>query len=176
MGPVFSRREETASFASPALDRGSRPWIASECKSIKECEKWRQDLLSQVAKKIKEIQNGMPPRARVRGLLPPRAHSRSGPARAAGLGEIRLRELNDQINRMLREKWHWDEQILRLGGPNYHLVGPKMLDSDGKEIKGSHGYKCVGRWPRPPGPGPLMGMVGACVRADTLARPKIFPG
>ncbi len=36
----------------------SRPWIASEVTNIKECEKWRQDLLSQIAKKIKEIQNG----------------------------------------------------------------------------------------------------------------------
>ncbi len=48
---------------------------------------------------------------------------------------------------MLREKWHWDEQIVKLGGPNYHKVGPKVLDNDGKEIKGAHGYKCGGcRW------------------------------
>lgn len=96
-----------------------RPYVASECSSVKECEKWRADILRVAAKKIAQIQN-------------------------AGLGEHRIRELNDQINRLFREKWHWDERILQLGGPNYHLQGPKVLDSDGKEIKGSHGYKYYG--------------------------------
>lgn len=30
----------------------------------------------------------------------------------AGLGEVRLRELNDEINKLLREKAKWEEQIV----------------------------------------------------------------
>ena len=37
----------------------------------------------------------------------------------AGLGEHRLRDLNDEINKLIREKGHWERRILQLGGPNY---------------------------------------------------------
>ena len=37
----------------------------------------------------------------------------------AGLGEFRLRDLNDEINKLLREKRHWEDRIVELGGPNY---------------------------------------------------------
>jgi hypothetical protein len=34
----------------------------------------------------------------------------------AGLGEFRIRDLNDEINKLLREKKRWEERILELGG------------------------------------------------------------
>ena len=37
----------------------------------------------------------------------------------AGLGEFRLRDLNDEINKLIREKRHWEHRIIKLGGPNY---------------------------------------------------------
>ena len=37
----------------------------------------------------------------------------------AGLGEFRIRDLNDEINKLLREKRHWEERILQLGGTDY---------------------------------------------------------
>ena len=37
----------------------------------------------------------------------------------AGLGEFRLRDLNDEINKLIREKRHWEERIKKLGGPDY---------------------------------------------------------
>ena len=37
----------------------------------------------------------------------------------AGLGEFRIRDLNDEINKLLREKRHWEDRILELGGPDY---------------------------------------------------------
>ena len=40
---------------------------------------------------------------------------------AAALGEFRLRAINDEINKLLREKHHWNKRILELGGPN-HMV------------------------------------------------------
>lgn len=37
----------------------------------------------------------------------------------AGLGEFRIRDLNDEINKLLREKGHWEYRIKELGGPDY---------------------------------------------------------
>lgn len=39
----------------------------------------------------------------------------------AGLGEFKLRDLNDEINKLLREKGHWEDRILELGGPDYKV-------------------------------------------------------
>lgn len=62
----------------------------------------------------------------------------------AGLGEFRIRDLNDEINKLMREKRHWEVQIKSLGGPDHARVGPKMLDQDGKEVPGNRGYKYFG--------------------------------
>jgi hypothetical protein len=35
------------------------------------------------------------------------------------LDEYRIRDLNDEINRLLREKTHWERRIRELGGPDY---------------------------------------------------------
>lgn len=40
----------------------------------------------------------------------------------AGLGEFRIRDLNDEINKLLREKGHWEFRINELGGPNYRVI------------------------------------------------------
>ena len=39
----------------------------------------------------------------------------------AGLGEFRLRDLNDEINKLLREKRHWEYRILELGGRDHRV-------------------------------------------------------
>ena len=43
------------------------------------------------------------------------------PLLLAGLGEFRIRDLNDEINKLLREKRHWQDRILELGGPDYFV-------------------------------------------------------
>eukprot|EP00747_Dinoflagellata_sp_TGD_P162249 gnl/TRDRNA2_/TRDRNA2_179643_c0_seq1.p1 gnl/TRDRNA2_/TRDRNA2_179643_c0~~gnl/TRDRNA2_/TRDRNA2_179643_c0_seq1.p1 ORF type:complete len:363 (-),score=124.69 gnl/TRDRNA2_/TRDRNA2_179643_c0_seq1:62-1045(-) len=97
-----------------------RPKIASEVTTIKECEHWRNDLLRGVATKIKEIQN-------------------------AGMGEHRIRDLNDEINKDLREKKYWDEQIKNLGGPDYAAMQAKAVEQAGAEPGTStSGYKYFG--------------------------------
>ena len=60
----------------------------------------------------------------------------------AGLSDYEVRDVNDDINKLLREKRHWENQIVALGGANYRRNVP-MIDEDGKEVPGTKGYKCV---------------------------------
>ena len=62
----------------------------------------------------------------------------------AGLGEFRIRDLNDHINKLLREKKHWENRLRELGGKSYSSKGAKMLDREGKEVPGNRGYKYFG--------------------------------
>ena len=96
-----------------------RPFLATDCNDLKEAEKWRQQVIRQISKKVSQIQN-------------------------PGLGEYRIRDLNDEINKLLREKGHWQDRIVELGGPDYNKIGPKMLDHEGKEVPGNRGYKYFG--------------------------------
>jgi pre-mRNA-splicing factor ISY1 len=54
-----------------------------------------------------------------------------------------VRDLNDEINKCIREKGHWERQIVALGGANYRRGMGRMLDDSGKEVPGTRGYKCV---------------------------------
>ncbi|XP_066144348.1 pre-mRNA-splicing factor ISY1 homolog [Euwallacea fornicatus] len=103
-----------------------RPYLASDCKSLYACEKWRMQIIREIAQKVAQIQN-------------------------AGLGEFRIRDLNDEINKLLREKRHWEDQIKEVGGPDYQKVGPRMLDHEGKEVPGNRGYKYFGAAKELPG-------------------------
>ena len=38
----------------------------------------------------------------------------------------RLRDLNDEINKLIREKGHWERRIVELGGPDYARAAPKV--------------------------------------------------
>jgi hypothetical protein len=60
----------------------------------------------------------------------------------AGLTDYEVRDLNDEINRLMREKRHWENQIIALGGANYRR-NVAMLDDDGREVPGTKGYKYV---------------------------------
>ena len=51
---------------------------------------------------------------------------------------------------LLREKRHWENQIVALGGANYRR-NVAMLDDDGKEVPGTKGYKYFGRAKELPG-------------------------
>lgn len=58
----------------------------------------------------------------------------------AGLTDYEVRDLNDEINKLMREKRHWENQIVALGGANYRR-NVAMVDDDGKEVPGTKGYK-----------------------------------
>lgn len=38
------------------------------------------------------------------------------------LGEQRIRDINDEINRMLKEKSQWEKRIIELGGPDFRVI------------------------------------------------------
>lgn len=86
---------------------GRRGW-ASECDNLGEALARRREVVKEVTEKISEIQN-------------------------AGLGEHRIRELNDEINKVLREKHRWEQQIRKLGGPTQF--------GDGKRTDSEKGFK-----------------------------------
>jgi len=95
-----------------------RPFLTSECDNVQQAERWRHQVIREISKSVTAIQN-------------------------AGLGEFRIRDLNDHINKLLREKKHWEDRIKELGGKHYK-GGARMLDREGKEVPGNKGYKYFG--------------------------------
>lgn len=95
-----------------------RPYLAEECADVRGCKRWRREIIQEISQKMSQIQN-------------------------AGLGEFRLRDLNDEINKLIREKRHWEDRIKKLGGPDY-INSNKMLDHEGKELQWNRGYKYFG--------------------------------
>lgn len=86
-----------------------RPYLASECRDLADADRWRSEILREIGVKVAEIQN-------------------------EGLGEHRLRDLNDEINKLLRERVHWERRIVELGGSNYTKNTAKMTDLEGNII------------------------------------------
>ncbi|CAL8463792.1 g3326 [Coccomyxa elongata] len=107
-----------------------RPYLATECHDVVEADKWRQQILREIGRKVMQIQN-------------------------AGLGDHRIRDLNDEINKLIREKGHWEKRIVELGGPDYAKSAPKVQDSQGFEIQGAtgkgSGYRYFGAAKQLPG-------------------------
>ncbi|KAM2612987.1 hypothetical protein TB2_032880 [Malus domestica] len=79
-----------------------RPYLTSECRDLAEASRWRQQIMGEIGRKVAEIQN-------------------------EALGEHRTGDLN----KLIREKVHWERRIVELGGPNYAKNAPKMTDLDG---------------------------------------------
>jgi len=93
-----------------------RPFLASRCNSIVACEKWRLQLLHEIGQKVQDVQN-------------------------AALGEARVRTLNDEINKLIRIKGHWERRIMELGGPNY--LHSTIADDEGHAVEPG-GYRYFG--------------------------------
>jgi pre-mRNA-splicing factor ISY1 len=64
-----------------------------------------------------------------------------------------IRDLNDEINKRIREKRHWERRIVELGGPDYARAQPaQAYDADGVEVRGAGGgYKYFGAAKNLPG-------------------------
>ncbi|KAJ1719937.1 NineTeen Complex (NTC) component [Coemansia erecta] len=97
-----------------------RPYLASSVDNLDEAEKWRRSVISEISKAASKIHD-------------------------LSLPETQIRDLNDEINKLLRTKTHWETRILELGGPDYKRSGPKMLDDQGAAVRGNCGYRYFGR-------------------------------
>ena len=79
-------------------------------------------IIREISKKVSQIQNRESALTRVQLFCSRRVgESFLLPLLLAGLGEFRIRDLNDEINKLLREKRHWQDRIVELGGPDYSV-------------------------------------------------------
>jgi len=104
-----------------------RPFLASECDNLSDAERWRRQVIKIASKKISAIQND-------------------------SLPEHQVRDMNDEINKMMREKMHWERRIVELSGPDYSKIGAKVTDDDGTQVPGGRGsYRYYGAAKKLPG-------------------------
>lgn len=96
-----------------------RPFLATEVDDLPEAMRWRQEIIREITKEVAQIQNG-------------------------ALGEHKIRDLNDHINKLIREKSHWERQIKILGGPDFAATAPRITDHDGRQAVGAEGYHYFG--------------------------------
>lgn len=111
-------REEGNAPQKPSF--GKRPFLASQCIHLDDAERYRRQIVREISLGISKIQN-------------------------PGLGEHAIRDLNDDINKKLREKHHWNKRIKELGGPDYRQIEKKQQLEHGQDnIHLSSGYRYFG--------------------------------
>jgi len=118
-------KKEEAGFNRP---KQRRPHLVELCDNLSDAEKWRIQVLKDVSKYVLLIQN-------------------------ESLEEHRVRELNDRINKLIREKTHWQKRIKDLGGPDYFELSPEdeYSNSPYAPIKAPGGYFYFGSAKKLPG-------------------------
>jgi pre-mRNA-splicing factor ISY1 len=121
------REAQAADLGIIDAGRSRRPRVMTEVDSIPSCEKWRGQTLKEISRKVSRIHE-------------------------SSLSDYQIRDLNDEINKLMREKHMWEVQIRNLGGPNYMRGGGKVYDESGREIPGGgKGYRYFGRAKELPG-------------------------
>jgi pre-mRNA-splicing factor ISY1 len=94
-----------------------RPLLSGNETSLPEAQKVRRELVSKITKAISAIKN-------------------------PELGELRIRETNDEINKLMKQKHYWELKIREMGG---NLpVGKQFYEIEGKELPGAPGYRYYG--------------------------------
>jgi len=106
------RESQAAELGIIDAGRTRRPKMITEVNAIPACEKWRGQVLKEISRKSQD----------------------PGPS----LSDFMIRDLNDEINKAMREKHMWEVQIRNLGGPNYMRSGRCMMKRERK-------YRAVGR-------------------------------
>jgi pre-mRNA-splicing factor ISY1 len=112
-----------SSRASAGRD-GKRPYLSSLCTDLGDAEFWRKQIIKEISKDVSAIQS-------------------------SGMGEHQTRDLNDRINKTLREKHWWNKRILELKGPDFGRI-ERLAESKASEeegglgVKGNKGYQYFG--------------------------------
>ncbi|EME84665.1 uncharacterized protein MYCFIDRAFT_135059 [Pseudocercospora fijiensis CIRAD86] len=121
------RAQQASDLGIIDINRTRRPKAISQQEHIPTCERWRGQVLKEISRKITKIQD---------------------PA----LSDYQIRDINDELNKLFKEKWQWEMRIRELGGPNYMRGGGKMTDDEGRVIEGGgKGYRYFGRARELPG-------------------------
>lgn len=121
------RAQQAADLGILDVNRTRRPKAISIEESLPNCERWRGQVVKEISRKVSRIQE-------------------------LSLSDYQIRDLNDELNRLFKEKWQWELRIRQLGGPNYMRGGGRVLDEDGVEIPGGgKGYRYFGRARELPG-------------------------
>ena len=89
----LNRWRQLSSHGKDEASSSSRKKIAAECNSLTECEATRNRIIEQIAAKIEQITHMKPDEA--------------------------CKRVNDEINKLIRVKGHWERQIRALGGKDY---------------------------------------------------------
>ncbi|SOV19930.1 pre-mRNA-splicing factor ISY1, putative [Plasmodium sp. gorilla clade G2] len=95
------------------------PKNIDEVENLDDALKYRIYIIKEMCKKIKEIQN----------------HS---------LSDQHIRELNDQINKLIFIKNKWEARIVQLGGKDYSRESNLLISAHSSELRGSNNYKYFG--------------------------------
>lgn len=121
------REAQAADLGILDTNRTRRPKAISTQEHIPTCERWRGQVLKEISRKVSKIQD---------------------PA----LSDFQIRDVNDELNRLFREKWQWEMRIRELGGPNYMRGGGRVTDEEGRVVEGGgKGYRYFGRAKELPG-------------------------
>ncbi|KAK5118349.1 NineTeen Complex (NTC) component [Meristemomyces frigidus] len=121
------RAQQASDLGILDINKTRRPKAISQQEHIPTCERWRGQVLKEISRKITKIQD---------------------PA----LSDYQIRDVNDELNRLFKEKWQWEMRIKELGGPNYMRGGSRVTDDEGRVIEGGgKGYRYFGRARELPG-------------------------
>ncbi|GAB7356882.1 hypothetical protein MBLNU459_g7745t1 [Dothideomycetes sp. NU459] len=121
------RAQQAADLGILDTTRTRRPKAISQQESIPTCERWRGQVLKEISRKVSKIQD-------------------------LALSDFQIRDINDELNKLFKEKWQWEMRIRELGGPNYMRGGGRVVDDEGREIQGGgKGYRYFGRARELPG-------------------------
>lgn len=143
------REQQAADLGIIDVTRTRRPKAISGQNDVSTCERWRGQVLKEISRKITKIQD---------------------PA----LSDFQIRDLNDELNRLFKEKWQWEMRIRELGGPNYMRGGGNMIDEEGRVIQGSgKGYRYFGRARELPGVKELFEAAAAPSQEDEAKKKRL---
>lgn len=140
------RASQAADLGILDISRTKRPKLITSITAIPVCEKWRGQVLKEISRKVSKIQE-------------------------PSLSDYQIRDINDELNKLFKEKWMWEKQIRDLGGPNY-MRGGRVLDDDGKEVPGAQGrgYRYFGRARELPGVKELFEAAASAGKKDDSAK------
>nr|POE69082.1 pre-mrna-splicing factor isy1 [Quercus suber] len=121
------RAQQASDLGIVDINKSRRPKAISQQEHIPTCERWRGQVLKEISRKVSKIQD---------------------PA----LSDFQIRDVNDELNKLFKEKWQWEVRIRDLGGPNYMRGGGRVTDDEGRVIEGGgKGYRYFGRARELPG-------------------------